>query len=166
MANITLGGAATRTIGTLPQTGSKMPDARLVNTDLDSVSLSDYSGKNLIISIFPSVNTGVCATSVRKFNELAADMENTVVLNVSMDLPFAQQQFCAAEGIDKVEMLSDFRFKEFGQAFNAFIEDGKFAGLHSRAIVVVDTDGNISYNEQVPEIGQEPDYEAALEALK
>lgn len=166
MAEITLGGQPTKTLGNLPATGSKLPDARLVNSDLQTVNLHDFLGKKLVISIFPSVNTGVCATSVRRFNELAADMGDTAVINVSADLPFAQTQFCGAEGIERVDMLSDFRFRDFGEKYQTLITTGKFEGLLSRAVLVADEDGKILYSEQVPEIGQEPDYDAALNALK
>lgn len=165
MAEITLGGQPTKTLGNLPATGTMLPDALLVNSDLKTVNLHNFLGKKLVISIFPSVNTGVCATSVRRFNELAADLGETVVLNISADLPFAQTQFCGAEGIERVEMLSDFRFNEFGEKYQVLITDGKFEGLLSRAVLVADADGKVVYSEQVPEIGQEPDYDAALKAL-
>lgn len=166
MAEITLGGQSTNTLGNLPATGSMLPDVRLVNSDLQTVNLSDYLGRKLVLSIFPSVNTGVCAASVRKFNELATDLEDTLVINISVDLPFAQNQFCGAEGIDKVIMLSDFRFGEFGQKYQALIIDGKFEGLLCRAVLVADEEGRILYSQQVPEIGLEPDYDAAFNALK
>jgi thiol peroxidase len=166
MAEITLGGKPTKTQGSLPAIGSNLPDTRLVNSDLQTVNLHDFKGEKLVISLFPSVNTGVCAASVRRFNELAAELENTKVINISMDLPFSQTQFCGAEGIDKVIMLSDFRFREFGEKFQAFITEGNFEGLLSRAVLVANEEGEIVYSEQVPEIGQEPDYDAALEALR
>ena len=165
MALITLGGNSTNTLGDLPGPGSFLPDARLVNKDLETVQLHDFKGKNMVLNIFPSVNTGVCSASVRRFNELAADMEDAVVLNISVDLPFSQTHFCAAEGIDQVIMLSDFRFREFGEKYQAFMTDGKFEGLLSRAVIIADKDAKIIYSEQVPEIGQEPDYDAALKAL-
>lgn len=166
MAEITLGGNSTHTLGELPTTGSLIPNVKLVDADLNTVNLHDYLGEKLVISIFPSVNTGVCAASVRHFNQDAADLQGTRVLNVSMDLPFAQKQFCAAEGIERVVMLSDFRFRELGNQFKAMMTDGKFEGLLSRAVVVTDDKGKVVYSEQVPEIGQEPNYEAALNALK
>lgn len=166
MASITLGGAPTNTIGELPVTGSKAQDFTLSAADLSSKSLSDYAGSNLILNIFPSVDTGVCATSVRTFNKSAANLENTKVLCISRDLPFAQARFCGAEGIENVEMLSDFVDGSFGKNYGVEITDGAFANLHSRAIVVIDTSGNVAYTEQVPEVGQEPNYDAALAAIK
>lgn len=165
MADITLGGKPAKTNGTLPQKGDGLKDFRLVNTDMQTKSLADYKGKKLVINIFPSVDTGVCAKSVREFNQRAADMKNTVVLNISKDLPFAQKRFCAAEGIDNVEMLSDYRFNRFGEDYNTQITDGAFEGLMSRAVIVADENGKVVHSEQVPEIGQEPDYEAALSSL-
>ncbi len=165
MANITLGGTATRTNGELPSTGSAATDFALTATDLSTKTLSDYSGKNLILNIFPSVDTGVCATSIRTFNKTAADLDNTVVLCISRDLPFAQGRFCGAEGIENVEMLSDFKTGQFGKDYGLEITDGAFEALHSRCIVVIDPSGKITYTEQVPEIGQEPNYDAALASL-
>lgn len=165
MANITLGGNPITTLGTLPAVGSAIPDAQLVNSDLDTVKLSDYQGQQLILNIIPSLNTGVCSASARRFNELAADLDRTKILNISMDLPFSQNNFCEAEGIKNLVMLSDFRYGEFGKNFQARIMDGKFAGLLSRAVMIIDSDGKITYSEQVPEIGQEPDYDAAMSAL-
>ncbi len=166
MANITLGGNPTTTLGELPELGSKLPEVRLVNSKLKTIKLTDYLGKKLILNIIPSINTGVCSASARRFNELAADLEETQILVISMDLPFSQNNFCETEGIDKVSMLSDFRFREFGKKFQATIESGNFEGLLSRAVVIVDENGYIKYTEQVPEIGQEPNYDLALEALK
>ncbi len=165
MANITLGGTATQTNGELPSTGSAATDFALTATDLSTKTLSDYSGKNLILNIFPSVDTGVCATSIRTFNKTAADLDNTVVLCISRDLPFAQGRFCGAEGIENVEMLSDFKTGQFGKDYGLEITDGAFEALHSRCIVVIDAAGKIAYTEQVPEIGQEPNYDAALASL-
>lgn len=165
MANITLGGTATTTNGELPSTGSAASNFTLSAVDLSTKTLSDYSGKNIILNIFPSVDTGVCATSIRTFNKTAADLDNTVVLCISRDLPFAQGRFCGAEGIENVEMLSDFNTGQFGKDYGLEIMDGAFAGLHSRCIVVIDPSGNVKYTEQVPEIGQEPNYEAALASL-
>ena len=165
MAEITLGGKPAKTNGTLPQKGDGLKDFRLVNTHMQTRSLADYQGKKLVMNIFPSVDTGVCAKSVREFNERAAGMENTVVLNISKDLPFAQKRFCGAEGIDNVEMLSDYRFNQFGDDYNTQITDGAFEGLMSRAVIVADENGKVVHSEQVPEIGQEPDYEAALSSL-
>lgn len=165
MANITLGGTATHTNGELPSAGSAAKDFALSAADLSTKMLNDYSGKNIILNIFPSVDTGVCATSIRTFNKTAADLDNTVILCISRDLPFAQGRFCGAEGIENVEMLSDFKTGQFGKDYGLEIMDGAFEGLHSRCIVVIDPSGNVKYTEQVPEIGQEPNYEAALASL-
>jgi thiol peroxidase len=166
MATITLGGNEITTSGELPTVGNAGPDFSLSAVDLSSKSLNDYAGTNLILNIFPSVDTGVCAASVRNFNKTAADLENTKVLCISRDLPFAQQRFCGAEGIENVEMLSDFNTGQFGKDYGLEITAGAFSGLHSRCIVVIDTDGKVAYTEQVPEIGNEPNYEAALNSLK
>ncbi|MDB4292265.1 thiol peroxidase [Maribacter sp.] len=165
MAAITLGGNPVNTIGTLPETGSQAPAFNLTKHDLSAATLADYKGKNLILNIFPSVDTGTCATSVREFNKKAANLENTIVLCVSKDLPFAQARFCGAEGIENVEMLSDFRDGNFGEAYGLSFADGPLTPLHSRAIVVVNANGEIVHNEQVPEIVDEPNYEAALASL-
>jgi thiol peroxidase len=165
MASITLGGAPTNTIGELPAVGSKAPDFKLSAADLSSKSLADFSGSNLILNIFPSVDTGVCATSVRTFNKTASSLDNTKVLCISRDLPFAQARFCGAEGIENVVMLSDFANGNFGRDYGVEITDGAFSNLHSRAIVVLNAEGDVVYTEQVPEVGQEPNYEAALAAI-
>lgn len=165
MASITLGGTPTNTIGELPAIGSKAPDFTMSAADLSSKSLADFSGSNLILNIFPSVDTGVCATSVRTFNKSAASLNNTKVLCISRDLPFAQARFCGAEGIDNVVMLSDFADGSFGKDYGVEIIDGAFNNLHSRAIVVVNTNGEVVHTEQVPEVGQEPNYDAALAAI-
>jgi thiol peroxidase len=165
MASITFKGNAVNTSGDLPSIGESARDFTLVGTDLSDKKLGDYKGKNIILNIFPSVNTGVCATSVRKFNEQASKLENTVVLNVSKDLPFAQSEFTKTEGIENVEMLSDFR-TSFGQEYGVQMQDGPLKGLLSRAVIVIDSEGKVVYNEQVPEIGQEPDYGKALQAIQ
>lgn len=165
MAKITLKGNAIETIGTLPAKGQAAPDFKLVKADLSETSLKDYAGKQLILNIFPSVDTGVCAASVRRFNQEAANLNNTVVLCVSADLPFAAKRFCGAEGIDKVETASVFRSPEFGKAYGVLITTGPLAGVLSRAIVVVDPQGKVAYTEQVPEITQEPNFDAALAVL-
>ena len=164
MTEIKFKGNQINTMGSLPTVGETAKDFTLVGTDLSEKSLSDYKGKNVILNIFPSINTGVCATSVRKFNEEAVNLENTVVLNISKDLPFAQSQFSGAEGIENAEMLSDFR-TGFGKNYGVQMEDGLLKGLLSRAVIVINSEGKVVYNEQVPEIGQEPDYPAALNAL-
>ncbi len=165
MANITLKGNAINTIGNLPSTGTKAADFKLTAVDLSQKSLSDFAGKKVILNIFPSVDTGTCATSVREFNKKAADLENTVVLCISKDLPFAQKRFCGAEGISNVVMLSDFVDGNFGTSYQLEIANGPLAHLHSRAIVIIDENGNVVYNEQVSEIVDEPNYTAALNAI-
>ena len=163
MAQITLRGNQINTVGELPAVGAPAPSFTLTGTDLGSVSSADYSGKPLLLNVFPSVDTPVCATSVRKFNEQAA-ASGVTVLCVSNDLPFAQKRFCAAEGIENVTTASGFR-DDFGKDYGVTITDGPMAGLLARAVVVVGADGNVAYTELVPEIGQEPDYDAALAAL-
>lgn len=165
MAAITLGGNAINTIGNLPATGSSAPEFNLTKGDLSNATLADYTGKKVVLNIFPSIDTGTCAKSVRQFNEKAAGLKNTVVLCVSKDLPFAQGRFCGAEGINNVEMLSDFRDGNFGKAYGLDFADGPLVPLHSRAVIVLDGNGKVVYNEQVPEIADEPNYDAALEAL-
>jgi thiol peroxidase len=165
MATIKLGGNPIHTIGALPKVGSKAIDFKLVKTDLGAVSLSDYQGSKLILNIFPSIDTGVCATSVRTFNEKAAAMEQTKVLCISRDLPFALKRFCGAEGIENVESLSDFKTGAFGNDYGLTITDGPLAGLHSRVIMVIDENGGVLYTEQVEDIASEPNYEAALAVL-
>lgn len=164
MATITLKGEPIETCGDLPGPGGAAPDFDLVTTDLGSVTRSGLAGKRVILNIFPSVDTPVCATSIRRFNEAAAALDNTTVVCVSKDLPFAQARFCGAEGIDNVVSGSDFR-GSFGRDYGVEITTGALAGLLSRAIVVLDGSGNVVHSEQVPEIAQEPDYDAALAAL-
>lgn len=166
MAQITFKGNPINTSGNLPEVGTKAPDFNLTASDLSQKSLSDYQGKNVVLNIFPSVDTGVCAQSVRTFNEKVSAADNTVVLCVSKDLPFALSRFCAAEGLQNVETLSDFKSNEFSDAYGVKMADGPLNGLLSRAVVVLNPEGNVIYNEQVPEIGQEPDYNNALNALK
>lgn len=165
MASITLGGNPIHTSGELPKVGTKLADFNLVKNDLSIASLADFAGTNLVLNIFPSIDTGTCATSVRKFNETASSLENTKVLCISRDLPFAQKRFCGAEGIENVINLSDFKDGSFGKTNGLEIVDSVLAGLHSRAIIVVDGNGSILYTEQVPEIANEPNYEAALAVL-
>ncbi|MEA1786309.1 thiol peroxidase [Arenibacter sp. GZD96] len=165
MATVTLKGNTIHTVGDLPKTGSKAPDFNLVKGDLSLATLADYRGHKVVLNIFPSIDTGTCAQSVRQFNEEAAELENTKVLCISKDLPFAQGRFCGAEGIDQVELLSDFRDGNFGTAYQVAFTDGPLEGLHSRAVVVLDANGTVVYSEQVPEIVDEPNYKAALEAL-
>ena len=166
MAQITLGGNPTNTSGDLPAKGSKAPGFTLAGVDLVDFSMEKFAGKKLILNIFPSVDTGVCAASVREFNKSAASLDNTVVLCISMDLPFAQQRFCGAEGIENVVMASGFRNgAKFGSDYGVMLADGGFQGLFARAVVVVDENGEVTHTELVPEIGQEPNYEAALNAV-
>jgi thiol peroxidase len=166
MAKITLKGNPINTSGHLPSKSSKAPDFILVKSDLGNLSLSELKGKKLILNIFPSLDTSVCATSVRKFNQLAAGKTNTVVLAISKDLPFAHKRFCTTEGITNVVTLSGFRDTIFGKSYGIDIIDGPFAGLYARSIVVVDEKGIVTYTQLVPEIVEEPDYDAALEAFK
>lgn len=166
MAKITLKGNVVNTIGELPKSGEKAKDFTLIKGDLSKISLSDFKGEKLVLNIFPSLDTGTCAASVRNFNKLAAGLENTKVLCISRDLPFAQNRFCGAEGIENVLTLSDFATGEFGKNYGLEIVDGPLQGLHSRAVVVINEKGNVVYNQQVPEIVDEPDYNKALEALK
>jgi thiol peroxidase len=165
MANIKFKGNPAHTSGELPKIGANAPEFKLVKTDLSEVSLEIYAGKNKILNIFPSVDTGVCAASVRKFNAEAAKAPNTVVLNVSMDLPFAQKRFCGAEGITNVETLSAFR-SSFGKDYGLMMVDSPLAGLCSRAVVVISADNKVLYTEQVADITSEPNYEAALKAVR
>ena len=165
MASITLGGNPINTNGELPKVGSKAADFQLVKTDLSVASLADYAGSKLVLNIFPSIDTGTCATSVRTFNAKASALENTKVLCISRDLPFAQKRFCGAEGLENVENLSDFKDGSFGKNYGLEIVDSVLAGLHSRVVIVLDENGTVKYAEQVPEIADEPNYEAALAAL-
>ena len=165
MANLTLGGNPISSIGSLPSVGSKAPSFSLVAEDLSEKTLADYKGSRVVLNIFPSIDTGTCATSVRKFNETASKLENTKVLCVSRDLPFAMKRFCGAEGIENVETLSDFRTGQLGKDYQLEIVDGPLVNLHSRCVVVVDENGVIAHTEQVSEIADEPNYEAALAVL-
>ncbi|WP_339705481.1 thiol peroxidase [uncultured Kriegella sp.] len=165
MATVTLKGNTIHTLGNLPANDSKAPNFNLTKPDLSTASLSDYQGKKVVLNIFPSVDTGTCAQSVRQFNEEAAELDNTVVLCISKDLPFAQARFCGAEGISNVEMLSDFRDGSFGKSYQVEFSDGPLQSLLSRSVVVLNESGNVVYSEQVPETVDEPNYKAALEAL-
>lgn len=165
MADITFKGNPIHSIGSLPEVGSMIKDFALVNDKLEEKNRADYEGKKKIFNIFPSIDTGICAASARKFNEEAGALENTVVINVSKDLPFALGRFCAAEGLDHVESLSDFR-GTFGDDYGVTLVDSPMQGLLSRAVIVADETGKVIYTEQIPEIAQEPHYENALNALK
>ncbi len=166
MAEITLKGNPIHTLGSLPESGSVAPEFKLVKTDLSEAKLSDYKGKKVVLNIFPSLDTATCAASVRRFNAEASNLDNTVVLCISKDLPFAQARFCGAEGLDNVITLSDFRDGSFGKAYQVEIVDGPLAALESRAVVIVDEEGKVMYTQQVPEIVDEPNYEEVLNALK
>jgi len=166
MAEITLSGNVIHTCGMLPAVGSQAPDFVLTRTDLADVSLKDFSGKKIVLNIFPSIDTPVCAVAVRKFNAEAGTLGNAEVLCVSIDLPFALKRFCGAEGLEQVTPVSELRRRKFGEDYGVRIVDGPLAGLFARAVVIIDGQGKVIYTEQVPEIGQEPDYAAALKALK
>ena len=164
MAQITLRGNPINTVGDLPTIGAPAPAFTLTGGTLGDVTAGDFAGKSLVLNIFSSIDTGVSAASVRAFNERAAGRDDVAVLNVSADLPFAQGRFCGAEGIEHVTSASTFR-SDFGEVYGVTIADGPMAGLMSRAVVVVNGDGEVVYTEQVPEITQEPNYDAALAAL-
>lgn len=165
MASITLKGNQIHTTGNLPSIGEHAPTFTLTKSDLSDAKLDDFKGKKIILNIFPSIDTPVCATSVRKFNEKAASLNNAVVLCISADLPFAQGRFCGAEGIKNVITLSEMRDKNFGSTYGIRIQDGPLAGLLARSVVVINDSGKILYTELVPEITQEPDYDKALASL-
>jgi thiol peroxidase len=165
MAKITLKGNPVNTFGNLPSRGTKAPGFRLVKSDLGELTLEELRGKKVILDISPSLDTSVCATAIRKFNELAAGRNDTVVLAITKDLPFAHGRFCSTEGITNVKTLSGFRDSSFGKDYGIEVIDGSFTGLYARSIVVIDEEGIIRYTELVPEIAQEPDYESALAAL-
>jgi thiol peroxidase len=164
MAEVTLGGNPVNTSGDLPEVGGPAPSFSLVGNDLGEVTNASFEGKNLVLNIFPSVDTPTCATSVRTFNERAAGLDNTAVLCVSADLPFAHSRFCGAEGIENVSSASTFR-SSFGSDFGVTLTDGPLAGVLARAVVVVGPDGSVKHTELVSEIAQEPNYDAALGAL-
>ena len=164
MATITFNGSPVSTVGDLPKVGAAAPAFTLTKVDLSPLDSKDLAGKHVVLNIFPSIDTGVCATSVRKFNQQAASLPDTVVVCVSKDLPFAQKRFCGAEGIDSVTTASGFR-TSFGEDYGVKLTDGKFEGLLARAVVVVDTDGTVLHTELVPQIGTEPNYDAAVAAL-
>ena len=166
MANVTLGGNPIEVGGQFPTAGSKAPAFTLVGADLKDVSLADFAGKRKVLNIVPSLDTPVYATSTRKFNEAAAKLDNTVVLSISADLPFAAGRFCTTEGIANVKPLSTFRDKGFKQAYGVDITSGPLAGVTARAVVVLDADDTVLYSQLVPEIKDEPNYDAALAVLK
>lgn len=166
MATVTLKGSPINTSGTLPAIGSKAPDFKLTKVDLGDVTLSDFAGKTVVLSIFPSVDTPTCAASVRRFNAEVSKLADTVVLCASADLPFAHKRFCGAEGLDAVLSVSDMRDKDFGKRYGIAIIDGPLAGLLARAVVVIGPDGNVKQTELVGEIADEPNYDAAIKAVK
>jgi thiol peroxidase len=166
MSKITLKGTEFNTNGTLPEIGSKAKDFNLVAADLSIKTLADFKGSKIVLNIFPSLDTPTCAASVRHFNKAAGELENTKVLCISRDLPFAQARFCGAEGLDNVITLSDFQRGTFGQEYGLEIVDGPLAFLHSRVVIVLDENGQVTYTQQVPEIVDEPNYEEVMSALK
>ncbi len=166
MAKLTLHGGLIETIGELPTINSKATEFNLIKNDLSSTNLNDYKGTRLVLNIFPSIDTGTCATSVRTFNKKASELKNTKVLCISRDLPFAQARFCGAEGIDNVETLSDFNNGKFGENYGLTIKNGPLANLFSRVVIVLDENHKIIHTEQVKEIADEPNYDKVIEVLK
>jgi len=166
MAKTAFKGNPVNTSGNLPSKGSKAPEFSLVKSDLGTLTLSELKGKKLILNIFPSLDTSVCATSVRKFNQLAAGKENVKVLAISKDLPFAHGRFCTTEGITNVITLSGFRDDKFGKKYGVLMKDGRLAGLYARSIVVIDEAGKVIHTQLVPDITQEPDYDSAMKAIE
>jgi len=166
MASVTLKGNPIHTMGDLPKVGDQAPDFSLANLDLSNSTLEDFKGQRVILNIFHSIDTGTCAASVREFNKVASELDNTKVLCISKDLPFAMGRFCGAEGIENVVMLSGFRNNSFGKAYNLLFTDGPVEGLFSRSIIVLDEDHKVIYTEQVQEVVEEPNYDNALNALK
>ena len=166
MADITLKGSPVKTSGDLPAVGTQAPAFELVKTDLSTATLDEFKGKKIVLNISPSIDTSICADSVRRFNEEANNLPDTVMLYISADLPFAHARFCEGEGLENVIPLSSFRSPEFGTNYGVKMTTGPFAGLESRAIVIVDKTGKIVYTDQTPDIVQDPSYEAALDAVK
>ena len=165
MTKIAFKGNPINTSGSLPQVGDKAPDFTLVNTDLEEVKLSDFKGKTVVLNIFPSLDTGVCAASVRKFNEKAGSKDNTVILGISSDLPFAAGRFCSMEGIKNTIALSVFRDDSFAKDYGVLLVDGPMKGLTARAVVIVNPEGKVIYNQLVLEITEEPDYNSAIDSI-
>ncbi|MEA4937876.1 Thiol peroxidase [bioreactor metagenome] len=159
MATVTFKGNEVKTSGQLPAVGTLAPDFKLVGSGLNEITLADFKGKRVVLNIFPSIDTGVCATSVRKFNKWASTQENTVVICVSKDLPFASGRFCGAEGLENVITASDFRYNNFATDYGILMTDGPLAGLMARSVVALDEKGKVTYNQLVPEITQEPEYD-------
>lgn len=165
MSQITLNDKKVNTYGNLPEMGEKAPHFELVRSDLSEGTLKDFKGKRVIMNIFPSIDTNVCATSVKNFNERASKLNNTVILCISRDLPFAQKRFVDDEGLKNVTNLSDFRQRDFGKDYGVEMMDGPMAGLLSRVVIVLDEEGKVLHSQQVPDIGEEPDYLSALKSL-
>jgi thioredoxin-dependent peroxiredoxin len=165
MATVNFKGNPNHTIGELPLVGSQAPDFTLVKNDLSDISLANFKGKKVVLNIFPSLDTAICAASVRRFNVEAAKLPNTTVICISKDLPFAHTRFCTTEGITNVVSASEFRSNNFGKAYGIMLTDGPLQGLMARAVVILDESGKVIYNELVPEITQEPDYEAAIKSI-
>lgn len=165
MAHVTLKGTPAQTVGELPAVGQNAPGFTLVDKDLKEITLADFAGRKVVLNIFPSVDTPTCAMSVRRFNAEIGKQENAVAVCASMDLPFAHARFCGAEGLENVVSASAFRNPEFGDHYGVRLADGPLEGLFARAVVVIDAQGRVAYNQLVPEIADEPDYEAALQAL-
>jgi len=159
MATVTFKGSEVKTNGSLPAVGTTAPDFKLVGAGLNEINIADFKGKRVVLNIFPSIDTGVCAASVRNFNKLAAATDNVVVICVSKDLPFAASRFCGAEGLDKVITASDFRYNNFATDYGVLMTDGPLAGLMARSVVAFDENGKVVYNQLVPEITEEPNYE-------
>jgi len=166
MAKITFKGNTVNTSGDLIKPGAFAPEFTLTGSDMSEISIKKYAGKKIILNIVLSIDTSVCATSVRKFNQEAGNLNNTVVLCISADLPFAQSRFCGAEGLTNVVTLSTFRDNQFGDLYGVRMTDGPLAGLLSRVVVIIGTDGKVIYSQQVPDIAQEPDYKSALNAVR
>lgn len=162
MATVTFKGNPVKTNGELPAKGSQAPDFKLVGSGLNEISLADFKGKKVVLNIFPSIDTGVCAASVRQFNKWTSSQENTVVICVSKDLPFAQSRFCGAEGLENVITASDFRYNNFATDYGVLMTDGPLAGLMARSVVAIDENGNVVYNQLVPEIVEEPSYDISF----
>lgn len=166
MAKIKFGGNQAQTVGNLPEIGSKAPNFKLTSSDLSEISLSDFIGKVIVLNIFPSIGTGVCQNSVRKFNELGTSLNNVTILNISRDMPFSLHQWCGAEGLDNAIVLSEMRDDVFSKNYHVRMTNTKFASLFSRCVIVLDSKGFVTYSEQVSEIGNEPNYDKAIEAIK
>ena len=165
MSQVTFKGTPVNTIGALPKVGEQAPEFSLTSSDLSQKSIKDFEGKRIILNIFPSIDTGTCAASVRAFNQIASSLDNTVVLCISKDLPFAQGRFCAGEGLQNVITLSEYKDSSFSDTYGVRFSDGPLVGLLSRAVVVIDEAGKVAYHEQVAEVVDEPNYEAALAVL-